>query len=117
MSIDQFYNRVYDRQTYNCAHFVTEVWAYITGCDITHIFKGFLLPPKDQYVGPELRRQFTKLDEPKSPCIVLMRRPKTVSHVGLYYRGKVLQIHERGVEYMPIDIATRGFKKVGFYVC
>ncbi|MBN46211.1 MAG: hypothetical protein CMH23_07025 [Methylophaga sp.] len=117
MSIDQFYNRVYNRQTYNCAHFVAEVWAHITGRDITHILKGFLLPPKDRYVRAELRRQFEKLTEPKSPCIVLMQRPKTVPHVGLFYNGKVFQIHERGVEFQPLDVATRGFKKVGFYAC
>tara|TARA_Y100001973_G_C5206110_1_gene341643 strand:+ start:1444 stop:1797 length:354 start_codon:yes stop_codon:yes gene_type:complete len=117
MSIDKFFNRTYDRQNYNCAHFVAEVFKAETGRDIAHILKGFLLPPKDRYVRAGLQHKFVKLDEPKNNCIVLMRRPRSVPHVGIFIRGKVLQIHETGVEYMPLDIATRGFTKIGFYAC
>ena len=117
MNLDQFYNRTYNRQTYNCAHFVAEVWLYLTGSDISIILRGFLLPPKDRYVRANLRRQFKRLTKPVSPCIVLMQRPKTVPHVGLFYKGRVFQLHERGVEFQPLDVASRGFKKVGFYQC
>ena len=117
MNLDQFYNRTYNSKTYNCAHFVVEVWVHITGDNIAHILKGFLLPPENRYVDSKLFKHFKKLNEPKSPCIVLMQRPKTPPHVGVYFKGRVFQITEQCVDYQPVDVATQGFNKVGYYSC
>lgn len=117
MSIDRFLGRKYNKQAYNCAHLVAEVWQAETGIDIAHKLAGFLRPPRERSVAFELRRAFRRLEAPQSPCIVLMTRPHSVPHVGIYLRGKVLHIHEVGVEYQPIDVATRGFNTVRFYTC
>lgn len=117
MNIDQFHHRTYDSNNYNCAHFVCEVWEHITGDNINLIMEGFLLPPKDRFVRYDIFKQFEKLINPKSPCIVLMQGGGVETHVGLYCEGKVLQIKEQGVDYQPIDVATFGFNKIGFYTC
>lgn len=115
--LDDLFWKQYDRQNYNCAHFARDVWQIETGADITETLSGFLLPPGERKVDPGLRRKFKRLSKPVSPCIVLMHRPKSVPHVGVYLRGKVIHLHEKGVEFVSMDIATRGFKKMGFYVC
>lgn len=115
MGIDAFFHRKYNRQTYNCAHFVSEVWETVTGESIAHKMAGFLLPPSERYVSPDLRRIFRRLTRPENPCIVLLQRSGSPAHVGVFIRGRVLHIHERGVEFQPIDVVSRGFEKIGFY--
>ena len=117
MSIDQFFQRTYNANTYNCAHFVSEVWEYLTGVDIREIMQGFLLPAKDRYVNLSIRKAFKRIRRPAHISIVLMRRPKAAPHVGIFYKGKVFQIERTGVSLMPLDIATMGFNKVSFYQC
>ena len=117
MSIDKFLDRQYNANTYNCAHFVCEVWEHLTGKSIEDFMCGFLLPVKDRFAKPSIRKHFKKLKEPAEMCIVLMRRPKTTPHVGLYYKNKVLQIEKGGVTLMPLYVATMGFNKVSFYQC
>lgn len=116
--IDQFFNRIYNRKTYNCAHFVSEVFKSETGRDIAHIMKGFLLPPDERSAKPEIKHNFTRLATPHSPCIVLMSRARTEPHVGLFLRGKVFHLTETGgVQFMPLGIASLGFTKTRFYSC
>lgn len=117
MSVDQFFNRSYNRQSYNCAHFVVEVIKALQGVDITETMQGFLMPPRDRTVRAKLRRSFVKLEKPENYCIVLMQRARTTPHVGVFIDGKVLQIHEKGVEYFDIDLASRGFTRVRLYKC
>lgn len=117
MSLDSFFERQYNRDTYNCAHFACDVWERLTGQDIREELVGFLQPPKGRYTDPALRRKFKKLEAPESPCLVLMQRPKSVPHAGVYVRGMVIHIHERGVEFLPPEVATRGFTRIGYYKC
>jgi hypothetical protein len=115
--LDSFFTRRYNRETYNCAHFACEVWEELTGQNIETELAGFLRPPKDRRTDPALRRTFRKLNTPESPCLVLMQRRGSVPHAGVYVRGKVIHIHENGVEFLPVQIASRGFEKLGFYKC
>lgn len=115
MSIDAFYHRKYDAKTYNCAHFVCEVWRSITGNDIAHKLAGFMLPPSERFVRVSLRHEFKRLTAPLSPCIVLMQQRRQAPHVGLYLRGRVFHITDKGVQFQPIEVATVGFKTIGFY--
>lgn len=117
MNLDDLFFKKYDKNNYNCAHFVRDAWELETGEDISEELEGFLLPAKSRYARAALRRIFKKIKKPQSPCIVLMQRPRSVPHVGIYLRGKVLHLHEKGVERMTPEIASRGFKKVGFYTC
>jgi len=117
MSIDCFLGRTYNKDNYNCAHFVVEVWEHLTGVNIEDKMAGFLLPVEYRFVPFSLRRLFKKLDKPTGLCIVLMQRFGKEPHVGLYYKNRVLHITKQGVQYMPLEIATLGFNKIGFYTC
>jgi hypothetical protein len=115
MSIDEFFHKCYNRQSYNCAHFVCDVWKRVTGASIDRTLEGFLHPPSARRADPALRRAFVRLGQPVNPCIVLMQRAKSAPHVGVYLNGRVLHIHEHGVEFQPVDVASRGFDRVRFY--
>lgn len=115
MSIDQFFNRRYNKTSYNCAHFAVEVWAHITGVDIAHIMRGFLLPGPSRFARMDLRNSFEKLASPVEPCIVLLQRKGNTPHVGVYIDGRVFHITERGAELQPLDFVAMPFNKVGFY--
>jgi len=118
VSIDLFLGRIYNKKTYNCAHFVADVFLHEAGRDITETLAGFLLPPGKRTVDPSIKKLFTKLSKPADNAIVLMSRPRTSPHVGLFLRGKVLHLTEHsGVQFMPLHIATLGFRKVRFYRC
>ena len=62
-------------------------------------------------------RGFQKLEQPISPCFVVMQRSKTQPHIGIYYNGRVLHMKENGVEYQPLQVVRRYFTKIGFYAC
>lgn len=117
MSVDSLFYHRYDRNTYNCAHFLVDAWKCIVGDDISDKITGFLLPAKERHGGAYLRKHFYPLGKPQSPCIVLMHKTRQAPHVGMFIRGKVIHIQESGVQYMPLDIATFGFDKVRFYAC
>lgn len=117
MNLDRFYSRVYNEKTYNCAHFVCEVWKDLTGEDITHKLTGMMTVKNERVVDPKLRFKFKKLDgKPNQPCLIVMHRRRIGSHVGIYLNDKVLHITESGVERVSVEIATYGFDKFGFYL-
>lgn len=101
----------------NCWHLVRAAWLELTGLDL-----GDLTPARITAealcgaVGASEPR-FKMLDQVSDPCIVLMHRPGATPHVGLYYRGRVLQMTPKGASYMPLDIACFGYLKdeVRFY--
>lgn len=115
MSIDKFFFRKYDKNKYNCAHFVCEVWLEETGEDLSEKLTGALLPKKERNIPISARHNFTKLDSPESPCLVIFQSKGVSPHIGIYLRGKVLHIKESGVEYQPIEVVGVNFKKIGFY--
>lgn len=112
LSTDPYLDRKYDRANYNCFHFAREVWRDLTGVDIL---------PDD---APDLDRKFLKLSHFKSrtkheklidPCIVIMSRTGCESHMGVYLRGSLLHLHDYGVSYQPLELATRGFDTIRYY--
>lgn len=114
-SIDVFFHKKYNKDTYNCAHFASEVWEYLCNESISKSLGNFLLPFNQRTADMSLRHSFKKLKEPESPCIVLMQRHRCNAHVGVYVRGKVLHIQEHGVEFLPLNLVAIGFDKIGFY--
>ena len=117
ISWDTLLAKKYDKNTYNCAHFTIDAWKLLTGKDITEAFKGLLAPLKDNKASMSLRSGFKRLQEPISPCIVLMNRKGNTPHVGVWYNGKVLHLQESGAIYSPLSIAMLGFKQRRFYTC
>jgi hypothetical protein len=114
-SIDCFLDRSYNAQTYNCLHFSREVWLALTGRDIGAALQGLLGRVSERGISRGTVAAFARLASPMSPCIVLLQRPRTSPHMGVYLRGKVLHITQQGVEFLPVDLAMRGFKSVRFY--
>lgn len=111
MSFDHLLGKVYDRESYNCAHLVADAWKIETGEDITNAVVGFL-EPRREATG---LRQFRRLDKPQSPCIVMMRHGIARPHVAIFVRGKILQIRESGVSMLPPEVATLGYTKIRYY--
>jgi hypothetical protein len=117
MTLDRFLNKKYDKDFYNCMHFVNDVWQAITGKNINNISLEFLLNSQKRYVPPLFKKSFKKIKQPITPCICLMARQNFNKHVGVFINNKILHITEKGVEFLPLDIATRGFRMVRFYIC
>ena len=86
MSIDAFLDREYDLHKYNCGHFVADVWKELTGEDITDIFSL-----------TTNAKQRTRLKEPVSPCVCIMRGIAD-PHAGVYLDGKVWHLTPQGVQ-------------------
>jgi hypothetical protein len=117
MSIDALYGKVYNKTTYNCAHFVVDAWKHITGVDIGDRLSGFMAPPAARVVVAQERHGFNRLPAPVSPCLALMSRRRSAPHVGIYYIDRILHLHEYGVEFQPVSVAMRGFSNIRYYAC
>lgn len=115
MSVDRYLDRKYNRTSYNCLHFVAEVWEAETGEDAGDRLGALLAAASGAGLTRKHVRAFTRLDRPESPCFALMERPAGPPHVGIYIRGRILHITERGVEFFPPSIASRGFSSVKYY--
>lgn len=96
MDIDQFLDRKFDSRRYNCGHFVAEVWQHFTGENIYNLFGEFTKVRN----ADRLRK---RIEEPESPCLVLIQVPREIPHAGIYYQEKILHILETGVRFDPID--------------
>ena len=115
-SVDPYFSRVFNSESYNCLHFTREVWKDATGEDLGERLDGLFVPPSQRRIKSKHSRAFMRLSKPLDPCLVLMQRDNCDPHVGVYIRGSVLHITELGVEYQPVDVASRGFMSVRFYV-
>lgn len=116
-ALDSLMERRYDRVRYNCAHFAADVWRLETGEELLPL----LAPIMDQRaprVPRELGLLFRSHDgrpDDRTRALVVMRRAGSASHVGVFLRGRVLHLHERGPEFLPPHVATRGFETVSYY--
>lgn len=117
MSVDLYFGRRYAPGLYNCLHFSVDVWKDLMGQDIQERLEGLL---SGRIVGRDVARRTVeafRVVEPSPPftCLVLMQRPRSAPHVGVWIRGRVLHIQNRvGVQHMPLEIASLGFRKVRF---
>jgi hypothetical protein len=99
----------------NCWHMVRAAWLDLTGRDLgdrtpERITTAALLSRFE--TGPaDLDEQPRAVD----PSIVLMANPGTVPHVGVFTRGRVLQVTRDGASFLPLVTATAGFKSVRFF--
>lgn len=118
MSLDKYFGRQYHPDTYNCAHFVCEVYKDLAGTDISNVLEGFLRPVAARTAVLATLRRVTLLARPLSPCIAFMQRKVGGPHVGVWVRGKIIHLLENGsVQYQPLDVASRGFIRVRFVKC
>jgi hypothetical protein len=115
-SIDPYLGKRYDRVHYNCLHFSRDVWLDATGIDITDVLRD-VLDPNTRKPTRKLLQSFQEVKEPVDPCLVMMRRPRLAPHIGVWIRGKILHLQERGAEYQPLEIASVGFSSARYYIC
>lgn len=107
-SVDPYLARQYLPGRYDCWDMLREAWGELTGFDIGP-------RPPAPAAALAIWRKFDRLPGPASPAIALMRHRRLVSHVGLFWRGRVLHIRPEGARYEAVDRAALGFSEVGFY--
>jgi hypothetical protein len=113
--VDKYLNRTFSYKTYNCFHFVRDVWLELTGVDI-----GDQVPDDksmDSYNTQALKvaNTLVSLANPEDPCLVLLQRARIEPHIGVYYRGRVLHLSRQGAYYAGLDQVSAGYTKVSFY--
>ena len=101
--------------TYNCAHFVCDVWEHETGQDIRPVMHGFLKTRGDRRAMPSLIHTLRRIPDATGPCIVLFRRVKATPHVGIFIRGRVFHLTDTGPIRQLLSVARVGYHSVRFY--
>jgi hypothetical protein len=115
LDVDRYLARRFDLARQNCWHLVRDGWLELTGRDLGDRTPELLTAAALRGRFDSDVPAFEELPSPAEPSIVLMRRPRAVPHVGLYYRARVLQMTPRGASYLPLPAAIAGFPDVRFY--
>jgi hypothetical protein len=115
IDIDSFLDRRFDISRYNCWHFLREVWLELTGEDLgdrtpERLSQNALVARFDSDVPA-----FKKLPGPADPSLALMTRRGSIPHVGVYIKGRILQLAKDGPTYLPPRLAAMGFDEIGYY--
>ncbi len=116
LDVDSYLARRFHLVRQNCWHVLRDGWLELTGVDLgdrtpERLSLAALVGRFDTDVPA-----FQQLTAPAEPCIVLMRHPGQVPHVGLHWKRRVLQMAQAGPSYLPLATATAGYPDVGFYV-
>lgn len=111
---DEFIDRVYVRNVYDCFHFVREVWAHLTGEDISDRLHG-LMEAATRKVMPSHVKYVVRLRQPVTPCLCLMRKSTGEMHIGIYWYDKIFHLQKTGASLQPLNVATHGFKDYQFF--
>lgn len=115
LNVDSYLTWRYHRQHSNCWHLLRAAWLDLTGEDLgdrtPEVATQQALIARVDSEAPK----FARLDRPEEPCIVLMRSPGAVPHVGVFVRRRVLQASARGASFLPLAAARQGFHSVEFY--
>lgn len=100
INIDSWLDRRYDLRSYNCGHFVADVWRELTGEEIRNICQNVL--NGDIRSFQEATRKYTRLPIPLSPCVVIMRGKNLQTHAGVFVDEAVLHLTNDGVRYQTL---------------
>lgn len=106
MSVDKWFIKRYIRNEYTCSDFAREVLLDLTNVDIADSLAGLLQAHDGRGLTRAHVRRFRALKAPVDPCLVVMQRPRAPVHLGVFTRGRILQITQRGVTYLPVNLAT-----------
>jgi hypothetical protein len=115
-SIDPFLCRM-QSSTYNCMDFTREVWLFLTDGqeDVVEKLKRLVGDFTNRKVTASGLKGFQKLKQPVSPCFAVMQRFKFTPHVGIYIDGRILHLHNRGVELREPNIAKSYYQRIAYY--
>lgn len=105
---DDFLDRVYVRNVYDCFHFVREVWEHITGEDIQKRLHH-LMEAATRRVYPSHVKNVIRLDQPETPCLVLARKTTGEMHIGIFWHGRIFHLQPHGAMLQPVNVALHGF--------
>lgn len=121
IEIDRYLGREFHWKRYNCWDFVRDVWKDYCGVDLGH-------RTPDVVTQQTLKESFSiqefdvdgkivkRIAEPEDPCLVMLVRPRILSHVGVYVRGRLLHLQPRGnVIHQDLAQAAQGFTEIRFY--
>ncbi|HEX4302826.1 MAG TPA: hypothetical protein VHZ78_08530 [Rhizomicrobium sp.] len=115
-SVDPFLARRHRGDAYNCLHFARDVWQAHVGVDIGERLKALREGAADRRVHKGDVAAFEALDGPQDPCLVLLwQQNGGDSHVGVYLRGRLLHLTEKGVRFERLDLALDGYASPRFY--
>lgn len=112
--IDNYLDRTPGR-AYNCLDFVREVWLGMTGRDVTERLTGLVGAFSQRKPNLSGVKEFRRLNVPEDPCFVVMQRFRCVPHVGIWMKGRVLHLTNRGVQFQPLQVAQAYFTSIRFY--
>ena len=115
LEVDRYLARRFHHIRQNCWHMTRDAWLELTGEDIAigDTEQQTYAALSARYCAGAAERK--RLEGPADPCLVLMRSPGAVPHVGVYYLARVLQMTARGASYVGLEAATAGFRDVEFY--
>jgi cell wall-associated NlpC family hydrolase len=117
IDINSYLDRSFDEKTYNCYDFVREVWLELTGVDLGQ--QTPTVKTIDTYTIQALyvANTLIELPKPKDPCIVLLLRKRSIPHVGIYVKNKVLHLSKTGAQFVPLSSVSASFTTVKYYKC
>lgn len=117
----KYLDRQFHWKNYNCWDFIREIWLDHCGVDLGQ------RTPEDTTIVAHRDAFYKQWDEvhnkivhelpgPADPCLVLMLRPKVLSHVGVHTKGNIIHLHPRmGVLVQDVRSATQGFPEIKWY--
>lgn len=115
MNVDDYLFREFVEDRYTCLEFTSEVWQDLTGEDLRERLGDLFRARAERKLSPTLHHRFTRLSEPESPCLVLMTQLGMNPHLGVFFEGSLLHLNRSGPEYLPVEIAGRGFTSFRYY--
>lgn len=117
-SHDHLLSKQYDREHYNCVHFVCEAGKDLYENDRSEALELFMRPVQDKQFLPSRIKLLNPLPMEKEGCIVAFhhRDNHQSPHVGIFRMGRILHIQETGVSWMPMHVVqAMGFDRVSYY--
>lgn len=115
MNIDKYLDRIYNARTYNCAHFVCEVWKEFNNTNIEYALKGAMTGSRNRGLHAHRLDSLERVATPSGACLALFQANRKDPHVGIWIDGKILHITEMGVQWSPLEILMIRFNQVRFY--
>jgi len=105
--------RHYDRERYNCAHFVADWYAEKLGIKL-EVVNEF-----DMSFVRWMRTHFDKVNRPSENCLVRMQHGRS-AHIGVYADNGVYHNLQSGntngsVVHWTLGMITRNYTKVTFW--
>lgn len=114
-SCNKYLIKTYDPIKYNCWQFAQEIWEELTGVDLGNQTPAEYSAVAYSKKAAEFATQLKRIEKPASPCLVLLQRPQSEPHIGVFYRGSVIHLKREGAQYRPLSQVAALYPQVSFY--